>query len=281
LATLPAELPVWGRVAAISGDGRRAIVAVGSLVRLYALDDSPRLLRVVDLSSRTFGPMAVLGLVLSRDGASFAASIVVPQNQPEAQSHRNPFETTIRTALLVFRGDSNAPVHERASSASVVPASGRLRPIERPVAISQDGRFLALDVTQLPSAGGGAPPAMSARASVLDLERNQVIVALPSRTLRPEPLGSWEVDGADDQTAAFDVSGTRVVFVRDAPDCQMVTEMTMSWLPIKVPGCTQHRISFSLWDLQTREQIAEMVLVKETGSRMSSPALSAMIGAIL
>src|SRR5262249_11878867 len=187
----------------------------------------------------------------------------------------------IRTALLVFRGDSNAPVHERASSASVVPASGRLRPIERPVAISQDGRFLALDVTQLPSAGGGAPPAMSARASVLDLERNQVIVALPSRTLRPEPLGSWEVDGADDQTAAFDVSGTRVVFVRDAPDCQMVTEMTMSWLPIKVPGCTQHRISFSLWDLQTREQIAEMVLVKETGSRMSSPALSAMIGAIL
>jgi hypothetical protein len=88
------------------------------------------------------------------------------------------------------------------------------------------------------------------------------------------------VDGADDQTAAFDVSGTRLVFVRDAPDCPMVTEMTMSWLPIKVPGCTQRRISFSLWDLQTRERIAEMVLVKDMGSRMSSPALSAMIGGI-
>ena len=133
--------PAFGLVGAISGDRRRAAVGVGKIVRLYDLDGTPRLFKAYDLSSYMSGAQPIMDIALSRDGAYWATSVINAGNSNSADSRGRK--------LLVFRADSESPIHVRASDALADVSRPNGFPGEPVVAVSSDGRFVVVDVSPL------------------------------------------------------------------------------------------------------------------------------------
>ena len=277
-AHLPAEYPLGLLMSAISGDGRRAILGFGNLVRLYALDDPPRLLRVIDLSRWMDPRMAITpGVGLSRDGGSFVVAVVPPGATdvkfPAAAKLSNLH--TFPARLLVFLAGADTPLHVSPSSMIMLPPVGIGRLLERPMAISPDGRLLVVDETKIEPRDIG-PPVITGRVVLRDLESDNVALSLPKRTLDLNPLGSWEQDGAREMLAAIDPATDRLLVMRDAPNCPMMTTTNPgTFMQLEVPSCDERRISLSLWDLRDRRQLPGTVFIQSpdptTGAGPSTP----------
>jgi len=106
------------------------------------------------------------------------------------------------------------------------------------------------------------PPEVKAQLKVRDLTSGQEVLALPARDLFVMQTPSIEADYAGPPAGAFDRTGTRLVAIRDWPDCPMKDVQTKSMLPVLVPSCPDRRTTLSVWSLRSRKQVASTSIVR-------------------
>jgi TIR domain len=280
---LPPEFPFMPVM--LSEDGRRALVFLGTRLRLYALDGRPRLLKDSEIGDKlTTSPswMSITGTTpvllcrhcrsfISRDGSNLLF-VKMTNGSKQGESDKLLIEGLPKDAAMpalpvqfqVYDLESAKPRFEMMTKQIQLPMQAP-RDIERPVALGPEGKRIVLDTTSF-KANRNGPPQITGRFIVRDLQTGKDVLVLPPRPLTMNPMGSWEPDGGNAPVAAFDATGDRLVVVRDAPDCPMKTVITPSWMPIQVPVCEERRLSLSLWDIRKRERIDEVEVVVRGGA---------------
>ena len=119
------------------------------------------------------------------------------------------------------------------------------RPLEQLVALGPEGRLILVDETSFRFKPGKIPE-IKARLKVRDLRNGEEIIALSPRDLVNMQLHSMETDFAWPPVGSFTPDGTRLIIMRERPDCPMQQTVTMSPLPMWVPSCPDRRLTFSV-----------------------------------
>jgi hypothetical protein len=254
---------------AVSGDGRRALLVAGTSVRFYGLDGAPRLLRTLDLGpmrAKAFGIRGGVGAAISRDGETFAISVLAAADEPQKGD-----APKLSAAHLVFAADAATPQKSLTSEVlSLLPAG--MVPRETIVALGPKAAMAVVDEI-VTSEDKRVRPVR--RAVLRDLTSGRDIVAFPARELTMGPTGLREADGSS-VAAGFDALGTRLAVLRDRPDCPMKIETSTAWMPISVPSCPERSIEIEVWDLTAGKQIgASRFVVNPEKGEPPGPGASA------
>jgi WD40 repeat protein len=273
----PPETPIALLPIVVSADGKRAFLGLGPTARLYALDGHPRYLRTFELGGEKNSVVLVPSsytpatLLTSSDGSIFGAitmSISHSDASDPVKGSKEPSNAAqLSSQILVFHTDSE--VTFQSPPRPIVFAPPVAYDLDRAVAVTGDGRLVALDSVRR-SQASGSPPRITAQLVVRELASGNEVIKLPTRVLTPDPLGLKESGGGGgDRVAAFDSTGKRLLVLREAPDCPLKTVVNMAWMPVSVPICVDRRATLTLWDLTSAEKIGEtnFILPSARGGR--------------
>lgn len=244
----PALVPA----AAVSADGRYAVVGFGPQLGLYDLRGGGRLVRRVNLGRGRDSRLAyAYAVAIASDGRAFSATVVSPPN-----SSRHDSESA-KAELLVFRRGADKPSHRR--PIAIQTPDGVTLP-DAPLAVSADGRWVAL--SRLQRTGGAPAVGLFVATVIVDLATGHESIRLPATPLDPADLVGLR--GGEPPLVAFNTEAPEMLALNETPDCPSVVRTNAALMPTAVPVCRRRRIEVSLWDLAHGTPQATSVLYRES-----------------
>lgn len=284
---VPAELPIIMPIT-ISGNGCCALLAIGTTLRVYELS-SKRLLteRGIDDFVGPTGESGIISMLLSENGKFF---VVTGWNwRQQYQSMQQKSTEALESGNMRLRVYSTAAKDPLRTIAFVVlPSSGFtlliIPPSIVPLAIDPTGRWLAVDKLDFkigpqfkPDPTRGIPRALT----LFDLQDGKTQLELFSEPWWPPDLMDsgelWKT-----RSAVFSADGRFIAMRQTEPECRSLTSVApMVMMPMKVPSCPGIKLTYTVWDLLTRQQSAkleDLVAAAEIGSPASSMIMPAPTG---
>lgn len=236
---ISADFPV-GIPTVISGNGCCALLAIGTTLRLYDLSNKGLLAeRSVEDFVATSGPygLGISNILLSDNGQFFLAAGTKPEKG--------------NIELRVYSAAEKHPL-----KIMTVPIG------QSPLAIDPKGRRLVLEKLDMQSK---ADPAIgpSRRLQIIDFRASEMQRELFAEQLTPsESLR----DMSKTRSAAFSGDGRYIAIRQTEPACRsMRIANWVNLMPLDIPSCSGIKISYTVWDLHTGQQSAELEDVAESG----------------
>ena len=303
---VPPESPIAVYPIAVSGDRRRAVVKLGSMLRIYALDEK-RLLSTVstgdEIALSAIGMFPPEQLVLSNDGAVVAVALFTAADAMRAVTHdwsgfaKEPDQPSAAMQpvefaqhMLVLDVTSKATLATVEQKIEVWPIRTPGMPVttsSRLLAVSNDAKLLALE-RQRVVLSPGQPPTINGRLIVLDTHGNAIRLETPPWSL-PSPLDMSGLTSGFPRSAAFSPSGRRLLIDRTGPTCPLKLEVhPMTNMPMQVPSCPDLSTTLTLWDVSSGESLRELSFDAPASKAaqagrpgFDAPDMSAMFGVVV
>lgn len=275
--TQAAMVPRPGVPIAVAGDGRHAVLKLGPQLVSVALDGTAAVREMEIEGDLGIDPitLAAASIAVSANGRYAALERIdraalldtihrLTQPSPDADAASQPagppkpqpLARDIVVVDLQTRRITGTWLDER----QLWPVNTPLGPLltaSRPLAVSDDGRKLALERRQVVMAPG-TPPSSQAQLAVVDLASRSRTDLGPWQAM-PSPLDFGAIAAATPIAAAFSPTAKHLVTEATAPDCPLkVVVHPMSMLPTTVPSCADVRTRLTRWDLGTARMLGEM-----------------------
>lgn len=246
----------------ISEDGSRAILAVGTSLRIYDL------LSKQMVTERNIEDFYMLNsILLSANGKFFAACGVTWKSYEDAhlksKTKRQEGPVAFDNQIRVYTGDQKAPfkvitLTTRPINYPVpVPISGLT-----PLAVGPEGRWLVVDKLDWPSeANSKLLP--SRDITIIDVASGQSSLVLFSEQFSPPAAGDF-AEFLKTRMATFSRDGRFVAVRRTEMECPASTLTSpMTLMPAFMPSCQEMKAKYTVWDLRTHNRIMAFEDIEE------------------
>lgn len=262
--------PLPGVPVAVAGNGRYVVLKLGRRLLTVALDGSAAV-READIEGDLgVDPFAfdARSITVSANGRYVAferidgAALLEAVHRVSAAARRAeedgdrpspaapPRPQDLNREIVIVDVETQRVVGTWPAERQLWPINSPLGPLQtasQPLAVSDDGRKLALERRRIELMPGAAPTSQ-ARLAVADLSR-RALVDLGSWKPMPSPFDFGEIAAATPIAAAFSPTAGTLVIEESQPDCPMtVVPHPTSMLPTKVPSCGDVLTRLTRWD---------------------------------
>lgn len=255
-AMIPYALPLK-----ISEDGSRAILAVGTSLRIYDLLSKQM---VAERNIEDF--YWLYSILLSANGKFIAAYGVTWKSYQDAHlklKTKQEESFAIDNQIRVYADDQKAPF-------KVINLT--TRPIKYPVpipsltplAVSPEGRWLVVEKLDWPSeASSKLLP--SRDVTIIDVASGQSILELFSEQFSPPaPVGMGIAEFFKTSMATFSRDGRFVAIRRTEMECPSSTlTIPTTFMPVSMPTCQELKVKYTAWNLRTHHRTMEIEDIEE------------------
>lgn len=244
----------------ISEDGSRAILAVGTSLRIYDL------LSRQMVAERNIEDFYMLnGILLSANGKFFAACGVTWKSYEEVylksktKRQEDPIAHDIQ--IRVYADDQKAPLNVITLSTRPLNYPVPIQSLT-PLAVGPGGRWLVVEKLDWPSkANSKLLP--SKDVTIIDVSSGQASRVLFSEQFSPPAAGDF-AEFFKTRMAAFSKDGRFVAIRRTVMECPASTLTSpMTLMPVFMPTCQDLKVKYTAWDLRTRRLIMEFEDIEE------------------
>lgn len=264
-AAIRPDAPVPVLPVVVSGNGCCAVVAVGSILRLYDLE-SGRLRVERDVpdmfpGQRFVGIAAGQQPLISYDGRAFATTtdtwtiFADDVTRRDREQRRIGGDVLATRQVYAFSASSKVPIGAfKTSVLSTVPV-GAIVPLDLPLAVDSSGKRIAMQ--QIRQRKDGLPGFVR-HLAILHLVSGRTVFES-----QPQELVLSMADRAGGATqwtvrAAFSPDDQQLVTADTKPACGLISHVSTSMLPVNVPLWPESATTFDIWNLSTGSNAAQV-----------------------